>query len=189
MARLSLRSLLAGAALGALLLAPADATAERFRLVVTGGTFVDFKGDCRLVDQRGFEVLVRLVGHVPQGYAITAEAVACEVQNSDLTGRLTVRLERNGALVARGTTRSGLGEVEVRSAGPWGEARATVKVLPLVFRDTTPPSRQPGLPSLNPPIVPPLSARGLPPLSAQGLPPLSAQGLPPLSGPGVPPLR
>lgn len=177
------------AALAALLLAPIEATADRFRLVVTGGTFVDFKGDCRLVDQRGFEVLVRLVGHVPQGYAITAEAVACEVQNTDLTGRLTVRLERNGALVARGTTRSGLGEVEVRSAGPWGEARATVKVLPLVFRDTTPPSRQLGLLPLNPPIVPSLSGQSVPPLSGQGVPPLGGQSVPPLGGQGVPLLR
>ena len=170
MARPPFRPALACAALAALLLAPAEATADRFRLVVTGGTFVDFTGDCRLVDQRGFEVLARVVGHVPQAYAITAEAVACEVQNTDLTGRLTVRLERNGALVARGSTRSALGEVEVRSAGPWGEARATVKVLPLVLHRVVPPSRQPGLLRLPPPIVPPLSVPIVPPLSVQGMP-------------------
>jgi len=172
LARLPFRPALACAALAALLLAPAEARADRFRLVVTGGTFVDFTGDCRLVDQRGFEAWVRLVGHVPQAYAITAEAVACEVQNTDLRGRLTVRLERNGALVARGSTRSGLGEVEVRSAGPWGEARATVKVLPLAFRHAIPPSRQLGLLPLRPSVVPPLRPPIVPPLRGQSVPPL-----------------
>ncbi len=172
MARPPLHLTIAGAALIALLLAPAKATADRFRLVVTGGTFVDFTGDCRLVDQRGFEAWTRLVGHVPQAYAITAEAVACKIDNSDLSGRLTVRLEHNGEVVARATTRASLARVKVRSAGPWGEARATVQVVPLLLRRTDPPLRQPGLPSLNPPIVPPLSGQSVPPLGVQGVSPL-----------------
>jgi hypothetical protein len=144
-------------------LAPAEAAADRFRLVVSGGTFVDFEGDCRLVDDRGFEVWARLAGGVPQTYAISAEAVACEIEKSDLGGTLTVRLEQNGRTVARASTRASLGEVSVRSAGPWGPARATVKVVP-IFGHRIPPSRQPGLPSLNPPIVPPLSGQSVPPL-------------------------
>ena len=142
----------------------AEARADRFRLTVSGSTFVDFEGDCRLVDERGFEAWARLAGAVPQSYAIVAEAVACEIQKTDLSGTLTVRLERNGTVVARGSTRSSLGEVSVRSAGPWGPARATVKVVPLLPRHTLPPSRQPGLPPLNPPIVPPLRGQSVPPL-------------------------
>jgi hypothetical protein len=143
----------------------AEARADRFRLTVSGSTFVDFEGDCRLVDERGFEAWARLAGAVPQSYAIFAEAVACEIRKTDLSGTLTVRLERNGTVVARGSTRSSLGEVSVRSAGPWGPARATVKVVPIFPRHTLPPlSRQPGLPPLNPPIVPPLRGQSVPPL-------------------------
>jgi hypothetical protein len=144
--------------------APAEAAADRFRLVISGSTFVDFEGDCRLVDERGFEVWAQLAGSVPQTYAISAEAVACEVEKSDLSGTLTVRLEQNGATVARASTRTSLGEVSVRSAGPWGPARATVKVVPIFPRHGIPRSRQPGLPPLNPPIVPPLSGQSVPPL-------------------------
>lgn len=163
MARPQFRPAIACAVLAAFLLAPAEAFADRFRLIITGGTFVDFTGDCRLVDQRGFEAWARLVGHVPQTYAVIAEAVACEVRNTDLSGTLTVRLERNGALVARASTRASLGKIEVRSVGPWGPARATVKVIPLALRRSMPSSRQPGLLHLNPPIVPPLSGQSVPP--------------------------
>ena len=143
---------------------PAGAAADSFRLIVSGGTFVDFEGDCRLVDARGFEVEARLLGAVPQAYAIEAEAVACELRKIDLSGTLTVRLERHGTVVARASTRSSLGEVAVRSAGPWGPARAMVRVVPIFPRHTIPPSRQPGLPPLAPPIVPPLRGQSVPPL-------------------------
>lgn len=164
MSRLQLRTFLACASSAWLWLAPADAAADRFRLIISGSTFVDFDGDCRLLDERGFEVWARLAGSVPQTYAITAEAVACQVEKTDLSGTLTVRLEQNGVTVARASTRASLGEVSVRSAGPWGAARATVKVIPIFPRHVIPPSRQPGLPPLNPPIVPPLRGQSVPPL-------------------------
>ena len=147
-----------------LLLAPAAAAIGPFRLSVTGSTFVDFEGHCRLVDQRGFEVSARLIGSVPQSYAISAEAVACEVRNTDLNGTLTVQLERNGVLVARASTRATFGEVEVRSAGPWGAARAAVKIVPILPGRRMPQMRQPGLPPLSLPIVPPFSGQIVPPL-------------------------
>jgi hypothetical protein len=142
----------------------AEAAADPFQLIISGSTFVDFEGDCRLVDARGFEVVARLLGAVPQAYAIEAEAVACELRKTDLSGTLTVRLESDGLLVARASTRSSLGEVAVRSAGPWGPPRATVKVVPIFPRHRIAPSRQPGLPALPPPIVPPLSGQSVPPL-------------------------
>ena len=160
-----LRSLLVCVSFAWLWLAPADAAADRFRLIISGSTFVDFEGDCRLVDDRGFEVWARLAGSVPQTYAISAKAVACEVEKTDLSNAtLTVRLEQNGTTVARASTRASLGEVSVRSAGPWGAARASVKVIPIFPRHGIPRSRQPGLPPLNPPIVPPLSGQSVPPL-------------------------
>jgi hypothetical protein len=152
-------------------LSASSAAGDAFRLVVTGSTFVDFEGECRLVDKRGFEAWSRLVGSVPQGYAIRAEAVSCEVRNADLTGTLTARLEQDGVMIARASTRASRGKVSVRSDGPWGPARATVRVFPLLPRQhlppshqpLQPPSHQPGLP-LNPPIVPPLRGQSVPPL-------------------------
>ncbi|HXV24073.1 MAG TPA: hypothetical protein VED46_07430 [Alphaproteobacteria bacterium] len=164
MALWRLPTVLACAIEAALCLAPAEASAEQFRLVVTGSTFVDFEGDCGLVDQRGFEHRARIIGSVPQSYAITAEAVTCEIRKVDLSGRLTVRLEQDGVELARGSTKASLGEVEVRSAGPWGPARATVKVVPLISKHGLRPPQQSGLPSLNPPIVPPLRGQIVPPL-------------------------
>jgi hypothetical protein len=142
---------------------PAKADADTFRLVVTGGSFVDFEGDCRLVDERGFEAIARLAGGLPQAYAISAEAVACDLRKEDHNGSLTARLERNGKLVARASTRASFAEVSVRSEGPWGPARATVKVPPFLLRHGT-PLRRPGLPPLNAPVVPPLSGQTVPPL-------------------------
>ncbi len=162
MAGLRIQTILACALQAGLWLAPAEAAADRFRLVVSGSTFVDFEGDCGLVDQRGFESRARLIGSVPQSYAITAEAVVCEIRNADRSGRLTVRLEQNGVVLARGSTRASLGEVEVRSAGAWGPARATVKVLPLLPRGVRPRQQFGLLP--NSPIVPPLSGQIVPPL-------------------------
>ena len=155
---------LAGAGLAAA--SPTSAAAEKdFRLLVTGSTFVDFAGDCRLVDRRGFEAWTRIVGSVPQAFAIYAEAVSCEIRNSDVTGTLTARLEKDGAVIARASTRASLGEVTVRSEGPWGGARATVNVVPIFPHHHLPrPQHQPGLMPLNPPIVPPMRGQSVPPL-------------------------
>jgi hypothetical protein len=160
-ARLQLHAL--ACLFGAGLIFPADARAESFRLVISGGSFVYFEGDCRLVDERGFEVVARLAGSVPQTYAIAAEAVACDLRKEDRSGSLTAKLERNGKVVARASTRASFAEVSVRSAGPWGPARATVKVPPFFLRHGT-PSHGPGLPPLNAPVVPPLSGQSVPPL-------------------------
>ena len=148
---------------GAGLMAPAEAAGDQFRLVISGGSFVNFVGDCRLLDGRGFEFVARLAGSVPQAYAISAEAVACDIWKEDHSGTLTARLERNGKIVARASTRASLAEVSVRSAGPWGPSRATVKVTPFL-RHGVPLSPRPGLPPLNVPIVPPLSGQSVPPL-------------------------
>lgn len=165
------RTLLACAVLAAPWLAPAEAAAERFRLIVTGSSFVDFEGECRLVDARGFEAPSRLIGSVPQAYAITAEAVDCELRKVDLSGTLTVRLKQDGTEIARASTGAARGQLDVRSAGPWGPARATVKVVPLLPKHAHPPSRRPPL-SPNPPIVPPLRGQSVPPFSVQGGSPL-----------------
>ncbi len=162
-----LTTLFACAVLAASWLAPAGAAAERFRLIVTGSTFVDFEGECRLVDARGFEAPSRLIGSVPQAYAISAEAVDCELRKVDRSGTLTVRLKQDGTEIARGSTRSSHGQVDVRSVGPWGPARASVKVVPLLPNHALPPSRRPGL-RPNPPIVPPLRGQSVPPFSVQG---------------------
>jgi hypothetical protein len=161
---LRLRRLLACAAAATLYGAPGAAGAEQFRLTISGGTFVDFEGDCRLVDQSGFEALAGLAGSVPQSYAIYAEAVACKLHKSDRSGTFTVSLHEDGKLVARASTRAALAIVSVRSAGPWGAARATISVPP-VFQSQLPTlPRGPGLPPLNPPIVPPLRGQSVPPL-------------------------
>jgi hypothetical protein len=155
---------LACLAAAALCGAPGAAEAEQFRLTVSGGSFVDFEGDCRLVDQSGFEAVAGLAGSVPQSYAIFAEAVACRLHKSDRGGIFTVSLHGNGKLIARASTRAALGIVSVRSEGPWGHARATVSVPP-VFESRLPSfPRSPGLPPLNPPIVPPLRGQSVPPL-------------------------
>ena len=137
---------------------------KKFRLLVTGSTFVSFEGDCRLVDARGFEAWTKIVGSVPQAYGIYAEAVSCEIRNSDVSGVITARLERDGKMIARASTRASLGEVEVRSDGPWGGARATVEVIPILPHHRLPPSRRPGLMPSQPTIVPPLRGQSVPPL-------------------------
>ena len=160
MARLTLQAF--ACLFGAGLMAPTEAVGDQFQLVISGGSFVDFEGDCRLVDERGFEVVARLAGSVPQAYAIAAEAVACDFRKEDNSGSLTAKLQRHGKVVARASTRASFAEVSVRSAGPWGPARATVKVPPFLSHGT--PLRRPGLPPLNAPIVPPLSGQSVPPL-------------------------
>jgi hypothetical protein len=159
-----LRRLLACAVVAILWAAPAAAHADRFKLTISGGTFVDFEGECRLVDRSGFEASASLAGSVPQSYAVFAEAVACKLQKSDLSGAITVTLHEDGKLIARASTRAALGIVSVRSAGPWGPARATISVPP-VFQSQLPMlPRAPGLRPLNPPIVPPLRGQSVPPL-------------------------
>jgi hypothetical protein len=158
------RRLLAGAVIAILCGTAAAAEADQFRLTVSGGTFVDFEGDCRLVDESGFEALASLAGSVPQSYAIFAEAVACKLRKSDRGGTFTVTLHEQGKLIARASTRAALGIISVRSAGPWGPSRATVSVPP-VFQSQLPMlPRSPGLRPLNPPIVPPLRGQSVPPL-------------------------
>ena len=145
-----------------LLPARAEADEAKFWLRITGSIFVNFEGDCQLVDQRGFATTTRIIGSVPQTFAITAEAVDCQIQNSGVDGTLIAELGQNKVLVARASTGSSFGEVKVRSEGPWGDARATVSV-PIVpnHRHFLPSMEQPGLPS---PIVPPLSGQSVPPL-------------------------
>jgi hypothetical protein len=151
------------AALVGLWLAPAEAAADQFRLTVSGSTFVDFDGECRLVADRGFETRVEIAGSVPRSYAVFAAAVSCDIRKLDVSGTLAVRLARKGAVVARASTRASVGEVSVRSAGPWGPARATVKTVPLLPRHVLPAPRS-VLPPLRTPIVPPLSGQSVPPL-------------------------
>ena len=145
------------------LLATAQADQRKFWLRITGSNFVHFEGECQLVDPRGFAMPTRLIGSVPQAFAIAAEAVACKIQNSGVDGTLVVELGQNDALIARGRTASSFGEIKVRSDGPWGNAGATVNVIPLVphGHNLPPSTQQPGLP---PPIVPPLSGQTVPPL-------------------------
>jgi hypothetical protein len=140
------------------------ASETKFRLVVTGSTFVNFEGDCTLVDRRGFEVPSRIIGSVPQAYGIYAEAVSCEIRNSDVTGSLSARLERDGKVIARASTEASLGEVTVRSEGPWGGASASVEVIPLLPHHRLAPSRPSGVMPIHPPIVPPLRGQSVPPL-------------------------
>ena len=143
-------------------LSRAEADEAKFWLRVTGSTFVNFAGNCDLVDQRGFATTTRLIGSVPQSYAISAEAVNCQIQNSGVDGTLIAELGAKNAVIARASTAASFGEVLVRSDGPWGNARAAVNVIPLEPRFHHFPSMQgSGLP---PPLVPPLSGQTVPPL-------------------------
>lgn len=142
-------------------LSRAEADDPKFWLRLTGSTFVNFAGDCDLVDQRGFETTTRVIGSIPQSYAIDAEAVNCHIQNSGVDGTLMAELGTKKAVIARASTGASFGEVLVRSDGPWGNARAAVNVIPLEPQFHHFPFRQgSGLP---PPLVPPLSGQTVPP--------------------------
>ena len=155
------RSLLWLLLLSLLPLSRAEADEATFWLRLTGSTFVNFAGNCVLVDQRGFATTTRLIGSVPQNYAISAEAVDCQIQNSGADGTLAAELGTRNSLIARASTAASFGEVLVRSSGPWGNARAAVNVIPVNPLQHQFPSMQgPGLPS---PIVPPLSGQTVPP--------------------------
>jgi hypothetical protein len=113
-----------------LALSRAEADEAKFWLRLTGSTFVNFAGNCDLVDQRGFATTTRLIGSVPQSYAISAEAVNCQIQNSGVDGTLIAELGATNAVIARASTAASFGEVLVRSDGPWGNARAAVNAYP-----------------------------------------------------------
>jgi hypothetical protein len=128
---------------------------------MTGSTFVNFVGNCDLVDQRGFTTTTRVIGSVPQTYAISAETVNCQIQNSGVDGTLIAELGARDAVIARARTGASFGEVLVRSNGPWGNARAAVNVIPLGPQFHNFPST--GGSGLPPPLVPPLSGQTVPP--------------------------
>jgi hypothetical protein len=136
-----------------------------FRLEIGGTPATAFTATCEAVGSAD-EGTYSFSGLVPRRYDIDAEAVACQVRKEDLAGRLTVRLVAGGRVVAAETTAVFRNIVEVRSAGPWGEARARRSKRGSGPFDPAPGLEGKSVPPLTGPIVPPLPGQKwiLPPL-------------------------
>ena len=104
-----------------LAIAPAAAEAKEFLLTVDGAPLRRFYMSCRLVDDGDVQQLERKALTL-QRYAITADAVSCTVSMTDARGRLSVRLEVDGRVIAQASINALYGRVRVFSAGPWGGA-------------------------------------------------------------------
>ncbi len=145
--------------LAAALLGQVGASAAEFRIEISGTPAVAFKAECQVVRASGAIDTKRFAGLIPRRYGVDAEAVACEVQKRDSFGRLSVRLLADGRLVAATETAAAYDYVRVRSAGPWGKARASRGNIGIPFSE---PGKGGGslpgqtVPRFDPPILPPL---------------------------------
>lgn len=117
-----------------------------FRLEIAGSPAVLYRGECSLVGRSGAGKTVKLAGSIPRHYVFAAEAVSCLVRKWDSFGRLRVRLFQEDRLIARKGTAAPFNHVRVRSAGPWGGARATrgaIRIIDTRSRGTETPETAP----------------------------------------------
>lgn len=147
--------LLGAAAL--LVLACGPAASAEFLIEVSGLPALEFRGQCRVVNDAGEAERGKFSGTVPASYVIEAAAVSCRIRKWDAFGRLKVKLLDDGEIVAKAETRAAFNWVRVRSAGPWGGAKGIRGVTALKF--SVPRGSRPRLvPPLAPDMVPPLKA-------------------------------
>jgi hypothetical protein len=98
---------------------------SQFRLEIAGSPAVRYRGECTLVGKTGAHKKVALRGSIPERYRFVGGALSCVVQKWDQRGRLRAGLYRGGRLIAYQDTAAAFNYVRLRSAGPWGGARAT----------------------------------------------------------------
>ena len=106
---------------------------------ITGTPAVDIKGTCTLLGPPGSERRVKLVSQIPKSYSFKAAAVDCRMRKNDFFGRMRIRLYREGVLLAGRTINGPFNQIWIRSAGPWGGARAILRGG-LVVRDSRNPA-------------------------------------------------
>ncbi len=106
---------------------------------ITGTPAVDIKGTCTLLGPPGGERRVKLVSQIPKSYSFKAAAVDCRIRKNDFFGRMRIRLYRDGALLAGRRINGPFNQIWIRSAGPWGAARAILRGG-LVVRDSRKPA-------------------------------------------------
>ncbi len=117
----------------------------RFRLELSGTPALAYRGQCQLVGHDGGYKKIKLAGFISRSYLLEAAAVSCLVRKWDSFGRLRARLYRDRDLIAAKSTAAAFNHVRLRSAGPWGRARATRGTNPIVrFRPAmAPPAARP----------------------------------------------
>ena len=108
-------------------------------LEVKGTPALEFKGRCTLIEADGGSHRLPLRGSVPRRFALEAEAASCTVEKTDAFGRLVVALSLGSELLARQETRAAFNYVQVRSDGPWGEARGLRGRVGLLVTKPAPP--------------------------------------------------
>ncbi len=106
---------------------------------ITGTPAVDIKGTCTLLGPPGVERTVNLVSQIPKSYRFKAAAVDCRIRKNDFFGRMRIRLYRDGVLLAGRRINGPFNQIWIRSAGPWGAARAILRGG-LVVRDSRKPA-------------------------------------------------
>ena len=106
---------------------------------ITGTPAVDIKGTCTLLGPPGGERRVKLVSQIPKSYSFRAAAVDCRIRKNDFFGRMRIRLYRDGELLAGKRINGPFNQIWIRSAGPWGGARAILRGG-LVVRDSRKPA-------------------------------------------------
>lgn len=99
-------------------------TADTQFLLVVTGVARTFRANCRIITKAGGRDRLKFAGSVPKTYLLYAKAVSCDVRKAGELGRLRVQLRHRGRIVASHSTTRSFGSVDVRSAGPWGRARA-----------------------------------------------------------------
>jgi hypothetical protein len=102
---------------------------------ITGTPAVDIKGSCILLGPYGAERTVNLVSQIPKSYSFKAAAVDCRIRKNDFFGNMRIRLYRDGVLLAGQRINGPFNQIWIRSAGPWGAARAILRGG-LVVRDS-----------------------------------------------------
>ena len=111
-----------------------EAPIYRFRLDIKGTPAILYRGNCGLLGAAGQTKSVKLAGSIPNSYVFEGLALSCLVRKWDAQGRLRVRLYDGDRLVARGTTAAPFNHIEIRTAGPWGEASAIRGDFPRIRR-------------------------------------------------------
>ena len=106
-------------------LSSGHSAAEIFLLEVSGSPAIEFRANCKLINEAQDIEHAELNGSIPETYEIDAEAASCKIQKLDDIGRLTVTLSADDEIIASKSTAAPFNWIRVRSDGPWGRAKAT----------------------------------------------------------------
>ncbi len=105
----------------------AEPPAPLFRLEIDGTPALQFRGSCTLFGTGGAEKTVKLAGQIPRSYRFDGAALDCRLRKWDAFGRFRIRLFQGDQLLAERVTSGPFNQIWVRSAGPWGAARAILR--------------------------------------------------------------